>query len=1081
MPLDEPSDVQAETTVGRQKSRFLDAFYNLADSKKPVRVNAAETIVKELSKSDDEASKLQPNDGPSKELNYTVERLVKGLPSTRKCARVGFAAALSQILQVFPSVSAGEVLEYIDRHLPHDSKEDKNHVAIGRCLALASLVRSGRADDVSGTVARALVTVGLERPHLQLMACEVMKELLNQVNEKKFKKRVWPELREVLCCGWDKCSPLALFVLVLVAEKFPGVVDNAFLRQHWKSDSIFDKSNFAEISAILQKSTSVHPHVHPACTAVLEAVLAAKLFKKFWKQFVDDGLLHAGQEHKTFLALELFKWCLPRLSSAEKVECTLSQEFRNQTIPAMCNSSHSLHSISRSLLQYLIDFAKATSDAQIQVAILGFFVKSPSSILFDQVTKTKTVHQLLLSAAPDCVQWYADHLKSCLQSEEGESQLLQGRMQCQAFEQLSSLLLLPSMGANTDFKSDVLHFLVDTYASRFGNSGDNATQNTAVKKVLQGAILRVLVPMKKTKLSVFAELLLSLLAHMKALSTNWKSSEVKKQLKKAKHLADKVDSVAGLDESVATALKVLLCYLTVLVSLELAEDPSTLQDLCGCAKELLAEKEGEVGEKERLDRWVHLVVDTTLSVLSMSSQPVRMVATATFSLVRNHLSDDCLALLLKVFRSKKDEDEDEDEDEEEEAMDEEMDEEDSESGDSDIDSEDKSEPDEELRARLRLALGTAAADDDDSSEAEVFPTDEQMLQLDEAIAEAFQSRLGPNKKELSKEKTENIHFQIRCLDLVNAYVESCPPLHHLVKVVKVLVAASSLPEFRNNQAATNAVANTLQAINGVRKFSSISDVRDDIEALAATVMEQTVLVSNVNTKNALSATCTFLIRCHKKICSELNVNSEGSHWYIAMYMKSLTSYLDESSHISPQLFVKFMEAFPEHCYDFMVALRERASACLQRNHKRLQLLGLLVAALRLIQVESVPKQKLGATLTELADLSVKMLREMVEKKEPKASMAVELCDLLLLVFKQSAAIGLEDPVRSNPLLASTLVSLKGFKVSKEKLLKRKINKILREIHGNKVADTAQGSKSQKKKRPAPDEGDVPSKRATIKV
>uniref|UniRef100_V5I352 Putative dna polymerase v-like protein n=1 Tax=Ixodes ricinus TaxID=34613 RepID=V5I352_IXORI len=637
------------------------------------------------------------------------------------------------------------------------------------------------------------------------------------------------------------------------------------------------------------------------------------------------------------------------------------------------------------------------------------------------------------------------------------------------------------MAANSDFKTDVLHFLVDTYAGRFASGDDNAAQNVAIRKVLQGAILKALVPAKKTKLSDFAELLVSLLAHMKALSASWRSSEARKQLKRARSLVDKVDSAAGLPEGVATAFKVLLCYLTVLVSLEVAEDPSVLQDLCSCAKQLLAEEE----EGERLDGWVHLVVDTTLSTLSMSSQPVRTVATTAFSLVRGHLSDASLELLLKVFRSKKDEDEDEDEEDEdeEEAMNEEMDEEESESEESDIDSEDKSGPDEELRARLRLALGTAAAAEDaeESSEAEIIPTDEQMFQLDGAIAEAFKSRLGPSKKELSKEQTDNIHFQIRCLDLVTAYAEGGPPLHHLVKIVKVLVAASSLPEFRSNQAATNAVANTLQAINGVRKFSSVSDVRDDIEALAATVMEQTVLVSNVNTKNALSATCTFLVRCHKKICSDLGVVSKGTPWYIAMYMKSLASYLDESSHISPQLFVKFMEAFPEHCYDFIVALGEKAASCLQRNHKRLQMLGLLVAALRLIQVESVPKQKLGASLTELADLSVKMLSEMVEKKEPKMSVAVELCDLLLLASKQSAAVGLESPVRGNTPLASTLASLKGFKVSKEKLLKRKINEILREIQGSKVTDASQGSKSQKKKRPASVEGDATSKKAKKKA
>ncbi|KAH8038795.1 hypothetical protein HPB51_003279 [Rhipicephalus microplus] len=406
------SEAVGDSTGKHKKSRFLDAFYRLADTTLECRVSGAETVIKELVKSSEESDS-------SDKLQYTIERLIKGLPSTRKCARVGFAVTLVEVLRAFPGATAEEVQACILKYLPEDTKEDKNHVILARGLTLAALVRSGKAVEAAGSVAKEVLELGTRHGHLQLMACDIFKELLNQgapphqpspplrpahtepavvapapkaavaqatpptpkqrpetpessglkasphqarpkirtnsrhvrassaseeVNEKKFKKKVWPELQEMLSCGWEDCTPLKLYVLVQAASRFPSLVDGAFLQENWGCDSILDKANYAHIVQILQKSTVVHPNVHPVCTLILQAVASTKGFKKFWRSLMDECLLTSRRDEHVFLAVQLVKWCLPQLTTTDKA-------------------------------QFLVELAKKSEDAQIQVAILGFFVQ----------------------------------------------------------------------------------------------------------------------------------------------------------------------------------------------------------------------------------------------------------------------------------------------------------------------------------------------------------------------------------------------------------------------------------------------------------------------------------------------------------------------------------------------------------------------------------------------------------------------------------------------------------------------------------------------------------------------------------
>ena len=75
---------------------FLQCFWDLASADSAVRIAASNKLILHIQNAatSDEAEASKPNEIEQ----YAVNRLVKGLASSRECARQGFAAALCQLL-----------------------------------------------------------------------------------------------------------------------------------------------------------------------------------------------------------------------------------------------------------------------------------------------------------------------------------------------------------------------------------------------------------------------------------------------------------------------------------------------------------------------------------------------------------------------------------------------------------------------------------------------------------------------------------------------------------------------------------------------------------------------------------------------------------------------------------------------------------------------------------------------------------------------------------------------------------------------------------------------------------------------
>lgn len=88
--------------------RFFDLFWHLGNEDFSIRSKATLSLLNTLELSHKNKGKGSVDDSPSDikfkgvnmDLNYTLDRLIKGLLSKRSSAREGFALALSEVLYI---------------------------------------------------------------------------------------------------------------------------------------------------------------------------------------------------------------------------------------------------------------------------------------------------------------------------------------------------------------------------------------------------------------------------------------------------------------------------------------------------------------------------------------------------------------------------------------------------------------------------------------------------------------------------------------------------------------------------------------------------------------------------------------------------------------------------------------------------------------------------------------------------------------------------------------------------------------------------------------------------------------------
>ncbi|XP_054709945.1 myb-binding protein 1A-like protein [Uloborus diversus] len=1006
---------------------ILDLFWSLSNKKPEVRVKACANIFRILLKKQNE---VDDKTELCSDLKYSLERLVKGLASPREAARLGYTLLLTEVLREFDVVEVEQILDFIKQYLPLSGKLEKKDATFGQLFAFTAIIRSERIINHShlSFVFLSLFDLSVGKHYISNVCYEVSKTLYSQLSPEKFKEALWPLLKQKLSCGWEQCSMDVLWLLLLSHRFFMGTVNSKYLKKHWGGEDLFSSDNFPHHKRLIKQTTVSLPVLHPLCLEFLEIVKERNDMKEIWNAVIDENLFDELNE-KAVIGFEMIKKVVPEIKKKKKVKSILSQKFASTFIRGYINPKHALNAAATSLAEFFSTFVKTDATSEVQIIILKVFLQLPGNGLLDQILKKKEVSAIIQNLSSDAIKAFCEILKLiALQSKLNNEEELEENENClksiQAVNQIGNLTSHPVIIADIEWRLNMIKFLflhsfftVKEPTSEIAHCDTVINLTSPMQKVFMNTFYRALDSLhhrtenqsapfemfiqQLVLLSDYADQLLSADEYVTPIFSVQKIEDSWKIAKSMVHKLTKQGKKDGkLDES--NAFQSLFLQLSFLLFNEDENTTGILEELHICCKKALSiRKHGETSEDEENEPpWVAVVIDILLSLLSKSSHHLRCLVSSVFPLFCPFVTAEALQQILDVIHQEKSDEsilvEESDEDEKDLDFN---------SGSSSEDDDDKASNDaeavdEEFRKKVKEALGAAAEISDADS---VVLSDSEMFKVDDALSKAFKARAKSGHTKLNEEDKTLLHFRIRCLDLITAFLKSEPPMQLVLQCIEPLVAAFEHGHRGKHQKhLLYKTVSAIQVMTAVKKYKSLDEVqKSELKRILEILVAKSCKEVDMTVANKLYSLCIFVVLCFRKLQSKSSPEKKASKLptYMKIYLSALDAFVKESkNNLYPQFFTSLMEACPDLAWDFVEPCKNYAFADSTRMYKKTQCLGLIFEAMKYSKAQqSISTEKWLQFGKELIPLSVENLKTGLSNDTVKPLYLTELLNVIYSV------------------------------------------------------------------------------------
>eukprot|EP00736_Rhodelphis_marinus_P006245 Rmarinus@m.25781 len=969
--------------AGSRGQQLLSLFWDLAAVEAEAREKAAAALLSALKESE------SPED-----VDYCLNRLVRGLASSRDAARQGFTLALTGLLRAYPSIQTSVVFEKkVDFLQPHGNlkPQEERDLLFGRTFLLVVLVRAGRLSPSNDPgaewgkrVIKELLAISKKKIYFAEMCFSVIGLVCKQVTQSTFNDELYPVLEHVLCVEAASLGPHGLALALDLAAHFKIGEDSRCVA--WCGVPISDKSMISKFVSPLKESSCSHPRMHCVWNHVLSSLgdpltpsagadvatsdhldcahhsIKTKRLKALWK-VVEADLAGSSQERK-YLAFLLFRRLLPQLKPSQ-IPVLFSHDLMRIIITNCAKKDNYLHKAARALVDDIVSVGK--TDMDLRLSLISQLVGPEGDRRWDAATHTTTLASLVGGLDVNAAETYITDLKkkyieaspslfveaAASLAKEGrskaggveESQRLCDAERVWAIDTIATVARVivvgkdaegdgekPAANASNPARREVitstLQFLLkqgffDVGAcagSGLGEDGAATKSKGGGKKKAKAKEEQPEDPLaagpaaSKTVRAAATARFLTLLADATVHSRDylWQAVQACVDLRKAgvepflpqDAEADeaRADAYAALkllykqvqaDPTSAGAAKEKAGFFTLLAELYLLSlsRPSSSQDskdALSASKELIElekallerrskrRKGGASGagasEDEEREEGLRALTDVLLSLLTLSSAPLRAAVKNTFVAIVPHLPASALELLINVVSAQSstedeegvfgvaskgagDDEDDVDDDDDEGSSDDSdgmaSDNEDDSDGSASSDDEElpdakkknkgkgkganaKSTGNDAKKGRKAQAdsdddedeeSGSGDEDDDDVAVNEdqlakmlmdddaVTPTvsGEEMFGLDKAMAQYFKS-LQDKKKEAKETKEQILHFKFRVLDLLEVYVRKMGSHINIVGLLLSLLQAYISLFFRAESHNDRSLCNRVESI-----------------------------------------------------------------------------------------------------------------------------------------------------------------------------------------------------------------------------------------------------------------------------
>lgn len=516
---------------------------------------------------------------------------------------------------------------------------------------------------------------------------------------------------------------------------------------------------------------------------------------------------------------------------------------------------------------------------------------------FDRLTNTKTVETILGHMQESQILEYVDFLKAIFQgsSERDDKALLESDRQW-VVDQYGMLIRSTIVPKSDAWVTSILEFLIKNgffYSRKAHKNKDGAELSDSARNACRLQLGQALADLSSQSVAQYREAKSSKFNGRSASGELWNLIAVKtfKNLGKDKDLRPVFDieenavrartecwsllksleQIKGPKASLAHGATLLLSCLLLQTYAPVSDDSegdpvealeNSVANVTNLTRPFLESKKkgsktnGATNSKMEGDseKPIDLIVDELIGYLEKPGSLMRTAAPLVFADLCSEVEDSTLDLILMQLEQRNvlpDQDEAAEMDTEDGT---EQDEEDNEqvadgSEDSASDDESNSSPEEsdtedadmedvdpELRQKIAQALGELADDaESDSSDGSSVTAldDDQMMQLDEKLADVFRSQsLGNKAKIAAGLQREATHFKIRVLDfleiLIRKYPESPQIPRMILPLIRVVMGAST-DEQQLIEKANAIIRRRIGVLQTLPKDAEIEKIEEDLE------------------------------------------------------------------------------------------------------------------------------------------------------------------------------------------------------------------------------------------------------------
>ncbi|RDX84469.1 pol5, partial [Mucuna pruriens] len=465
-PKPAPHSADSPSTSGGALQEFhIGVFKDLAAVSETARKAAAKQMVTELKavqRAYDELEETEIGEGGFKleaekndgldncapSVRYAVRRLIRGVSSSRECARQGFALGLTVLVGTVHNIKVESFLKLVVNLLEVTSSmkgQEAKDCLLGRLFAYGALARSGRLTqewnmDKNTPYIRefigVLISLADKKRYLQEPAVSIILDIVEKLSVEALVNHVLeaPGLQEWFGAAIEVGNPDALLLALKVREKasIDSSIFGKLLPNPFSSSQLFSVDHLSSLSNCLKESTFCQPRVHgvwPVLINILlpnsilqleDATSASNSLKKHKKsrkssssdeeiannlqsfcEIVIEGSLLFSSHDRKHLAFDVLFLLLQKLS-ASLVPVVLSNKVVQCLVDILSMKNTWLYKVAQHFLKQLSDWVGDDDVRRVAVIVA---IQKHSNGKFDQITRTKYVKDFMsqIKTVPGCM------------------------------------------------------------------------------------------------------------------------------------------------------------------------------------------------------------------------------------------------------------------------------------------------------------------------------------------------------------------------------------------------------------------------------------------------------------------------------------------------------------------------------------------------------------------------------------------------------------------------------------------------------------------------------------------------------